>query len=219
MPRALCRIIWVPSTIVVFAMIFLFARQPLAIPPPAEMADFTTEDKVISLRHPGNWKEHANSIHGNYTEVWFEPVRNSEFNVKADLAGSLMADIAKSTSASGSAILDSMPGGSEIKEKQKSPLEGLHEGKAPILAKELAEYAEGATSKTKLGGLEALVTEFTFKKPGLWGNIEMVGKRATAIHSERRISLLYYCPKVIEAQLEPTFAKIAATLQFNAAAG
>ena len=79
-----------------------------------------------------------------------------------------------------SGIADSLPGGSPIKEKTKSPLETMHEMKADKLAKDLPEYSEGATSKTTLGGLEAMVTEFTFKKPGMWGSIEMAGKRAGA---------------------------------------
>src|SRR5262245_27007817 len=120
MPRILSRIIWIPSCIAVIAMVFMFARQPLAIPAPTEMTAFTSDDKVITVKHPGNWKAHSNSIHGNTTEVWFDPVRNATFAVTADLAGSLVADIAKSGNAQMSGLLDNVPGGSQVKEKMKS---------------------------------------------------------------------------------------------------
>ena len=219
MPRTLCRVIWIPSCIAVFAMVVMFARQPLALPPPTEMTAFTSEDKVISVKHPGNWKAHSNSIHGNATEVWFEPIRNASFAVNADLAGSLMADIAKSGNNMASNLLGDMPGGTQIKEKMKSPLETMHEVKAAKLTKELLDYQEGGTTKATLGGLEAMVTEFTFKKPGMWGPVEMSGKRATAIHSERRISVFSYCPKPLESQLIPVYNKIMATLRFGSEGG
>src|SRR5262249_35146084 len=127
MSQIMSRIIWVPSAVAVFVMVVLFARQPLAIPPPTEMTPFSSEDTVISLKHPGNWKPHSNSIHGNTTEVWFDPIRNASFAVNADLAGSLMADIAKSGNNMASNIAGDVPGGQQIVEKQKSPLETMHE--------------------------------------------------------------------------------------------
>jgi hypothetical protein len=49
------------------------------------------------------------------------------------------------------------------------------------------------------------MTEFTFKKKGLWGDRPMAGKRVTMLSTERRLTMFCYCPDNLKDQLFPVF--------------
>src|SRR5207237_292292 len=125
----------------------LFARQPLALPDPTGLTSFATDDKAIAIQHPGNWKPHNNSLHDVMSELWFVPAKNCELRVSTDLAGSLMADIVKSSqtmqdsisselSQNSGALPAGLPGlNLPDAPKRKSPLEQLHELEAVVFKK------------------------------------------------------------------------------------
>src|SRR5690348_14642670 len=113
--RMLYRSIYVPSIAVLGGSIFMFGRQPTSVGTPGPMVAFTTGDKAITIKHPDNWRPKPMELHDVATSIKFEPGKNFYFNIKADLAGSLMADIAKSTSQMGDSLGSSLgvPSGGE----------------------------------------------------------------------------------------------------------
>src|SRR5690348_5592111 len=96
--RILYRIMWVPSLLILAGMVVAFAMQPATFPTPDALTPYTTSDKSIAIEHPGNWKAHTLSMQGISSEVRFDPAPHVRFRVVADLAGSLLADIDRSTS-------------------------------------------------------------------------------------------------------------------------
>ena len=88
---------------------------------------------------------------------------------------------------------------------QASPTEKLHMAAAESLPKRYKDYQEGATTKGSINGKEAVMTEFSFKKKGLWGDRPMTGKRVTMLSSERRLTMFSYCPDNLRDQIFPVF--------------
>jgi hypothetical protein len=160
------------------------------------------------------------SMNGVMTEVWIEPARHLYMNIKADLAGSLMADIAKSTGNVGenfAGLAGSVPGAGEApkEERKKSPLEVMHEGESEVYAKAYPNYQEGITTHFKIRMMEALMTDFTYEKSSMWGRRPMMGTRITALPSDRRLSIVYQYPKELSEQVGPIFKKIVASLDIH----
>jgi hypothetical protein len=214
--RALYRAIWVPSVLALAGLIVFFAQQPTAIPTPAPPTTFTTSDKTITVSHPGNWKPLEGSIHAVKTKVQFEPTKNIRVVIETDLAGSLLGDISKASSN----MLSNLPGlGQQLTAKQKTPLESVHELQAKELKEIYEGFQDGATAKTKVAGLEALVTDFTFQERGVWGNREMAGKRVSALASERRLTVVCHYPKEAQEPMAPVIAQMLGSLQVRPTGG
>ncbi len=212
------RAVWVPSLIAIIAMVVIFARAPLAIPAPAEMVTYSTDDKTIVFKHPANWKPHSMSMHAVQTEAWIEPARNVNFHINSDLQGSIMADFARAGNNMASNFGSiTGTGGSEssAEEKRKSPLEQLHDMKGEKMSKNFPDYQEGITTKLTIGGLEAIETDFTYTRSTMFGKREMSGARFTALHSDRGIGLVYNFPKELQGQVEPVFKRIVKSLEFH----
>ena len=215
MGAAVCRILWIPSSLAVVAMVIVFARQPLVLPPPEAMTGYTTEDKMLEMQHPSNWKPHSNAVAGAATDLWFIPVRNAKIYVKADLFGSLMGDIAKGPAVDLGGAEGNLPGAEAVQKKTNRPLAAVHDMKGEEYKKEYRDYEESGTHDSTLGGMEALVSPFTFEVSALWGSKEMVGVRMSALANDRRISLIYYCPKDMQATLEPIYKKMLTTFKYT----
>lgn len=212
MGAILCRVIYIPSAIALIALVVMFGRQPLEVPPIGEMTPFTTEDKMLTMQHPANWKPHSNAVAGSATELWFIPMRNAEINVKGDSAGSFMADATKGPSLD----LGNTPGGEALqKASQKRPLISLHEMRGEEFKKLYDEYDESRSEETTLDGMDALSTHFTYKRSAIWGKKEMSGRRLTAIGTNQRITVFYVYPKELEDKLEPVFKKMLATFKYT----
>src|SRR5262249_25003733 len=130
------RAVWIPSLIAIIAMMVTFARAPMAIPAPAEMVTYTTDDKALVLQHPSNWKPHSMSLHAVQTEAWFEPAANVKIHINADETSSIIADISRASNNMMSNLGGiSGSGGSETESKRKSPLENVHDMKGESMAK------------------------------------------------------------------------------------
>lgn len=214
--RIVYRVIWVSSLVMLCGAVFAFGRVPTSAPTPGPLIDFTTGDKALSIKHPDNWKPGTLELHDVATSIKFEPAKNFYFKVKADLAGSLMADIAKSTGAQLDSLGSSLgvPSGGE---HRKSPLEQMHEMQGEEYANggDFDSYTEGATKKTTIAGNEAMLTEFTYKESGTWGKVGMVGLRGTAISNDRRITVLCYCPASAKNEFWPIFGQMIASVQLG----
>ncbi|MCS6863074.1 MAG: hypothetical protein NZT92_22440 [Abditibacteriales bacterium] len=214
--RVLYRVIWVPSVMVLAGLIVFFAQQPTALPTPAPPTTFTTSDKTITVSHPGNWQPLEGSMHAVKTKVKFEPTKNVRVVIETDLAGSLIGDISKASSN----MLSNLPGiGQQLAAKQKTPLETVHELQAKELKESYEGFQDGATTKAKVAGLEALVTDFTFQERGVWGRREMAGKRVSALASERRLSIVCHYSKDAQEQMAPVIAQMLSSLQVRPTGG
>ena len=95
--RLLYRLVWIPSAFACVGMAYVFIRQPKPFPKPASLTTYTSGDKSVALKRPGNWKASFANDHGVGRGIAFEPADNVRFVVASDLAGSLMADIMKSS--------------------------------------------------------------------------------------------------------------------------
>ncbi len=205
---ALYRAVWIPSALALVGAIFVFATQPASVAKPAPLQTYSTSDKAITLRCPGNWTPHETSLHAVLTELRFQPNETSQFSASADLQGSLMADIGR-----GGGGMEGLPGmGGTLPVKRKSPLEKLHDQQGQSLEKQFDNYAEGETVKTQVSSVDAIITSFTYQEPAMFGKRDQVGKRVTALLNDRRLSVIYHCAKANQAALEPSFDAMIASL-------
>ena len=211
--RVLYRIVWIPSAIACVGMGVLFAAQPYAFPTPSAMENYSTKDKLITLKHPGNWKAHVRSgMQGMEKSVEFTPAKTVSFVVSSNQMGSIMADVSKSNDAQIQQLMSSVPGAPPANTPaQKSPLEKAHEaGRSVMIAddKNYPEYKEKNAQVGRISGVECLTSDFTFQGEGQNKALEMTGKRVTALTTETQINVLYYCPKDMQAKLAPTFKQM-----------
>ena len=206
--RILYRAIWLPSLLGIIGMTLAFGTAPAKVPTPGALTTWEAGDKSFSISRPDNWRPQSMGAAGTSMEVWFEPANYVYLGAKSDLAGSLFADISR-----GPAIGGIGEGTGEIgegleqirREPQKSPTEKLHLSAAESLPEKYKDYEEGPTTKGTIDGKEAIMTEFTFKKKGLWGDRPMAGKRVTMLSNERRMTVFSYCPENLKAELFPVF--------------
>jgi hypothetical protein len=111
----------------------------------------------------------------------------------------------------GEGLLGSILGGGGASTR-KSPLEQLHEAGAAEVSEQLQEYKEQKPAKTRIAGLDALVSDYTATVPGALGGKPVQGKRYTAIGQERAISVRFHCPEGARTKLEPLFKEMAASV-------
>lgn len=217
--RTLYRSVWIASLLAILGMSFWFLTQPSALPLLAPMTSYVSEDKSLSLPYPGNWKPHESASHAVASRVAFDPNANTHFAVDTSLTGSLMGDIVKSSNAA----LSSLPGmPAEVADKLKSPLEILHEASLHAMAKSKTRYPDfesGKTQPTHLGDVEALSTEFTFTRGGVWGSTKMTGISVTALTKDREVRVLATCTQDLQKALKPVFDQMIAGMRLNQAGG
>jgi hypothetical protein len=216
--RMVYRAIWVVSAMAIAGMTALFAVQPMALPVPAPMKRYTSGDRSIRILHPGNWKARERSSHGVETEVAFAPTTNARMTIDVDLQGSLVTDILKSSDAQTTAIANMVPGGQAVANHQLAPLEFMHAGQASEMQKGAGDYPgfkDGATTKTRVAGREAIVTECSWNAPGLLGSRPMVGRRITLLSGDHHVSIVYGCLKEMQAFVLQVFDQMLSSLEID----
>lgn len=225
----LARTLWIPSALGLIGSIAWFAIQPYKLVGPAALSAYSSRDGSVKLLRPSNWKGKTLDLHGVTSSVRFEPSRDVVFEVGTDLAGSLMADVLRSSD-SAQASLDSMMadaarsnpdlarrlGGLGAGAPRKSPVEKMHDANRMVLERLLKEYRETAPARTTLCGLEAMESGFTFTGSGLWGARRMAGTRITVLAPDREVRVVYYAPADQMRQLGAVFAQMRNSLQIGA---
>ena len=210
----LYRLIWIPSALACVGMSVLFAGQPYAFPAPSAMENYSTKDKLITLKHPGNWKAHVhNGMQGMEKSVEFTPAKTVSFVVSSNQMGSILADASKSNDAQIQQLMSSVPGAPPAANApaSKSPLEKAHEaGRSVMIAdeKNYPEYKEKNAKAGTISGVQCLTSDFTFQGEGQNKELEMTGRRVTALTTETQITVFYYCPKEMQTKLAPTFKQM-----------
>jgi hypothetical protein len=224
----LTRAIWIPSATALVGSICFFAMQPYHIEAPAKMVQYGSVEKGLTIKHPSNWKRLGMSSHAVQDSILFKPSENVRFDLMSDLVGSLMADLSRS----GSSMVEGLAGSMEEMSRQnpdisnqlnelnrqvakKTPLDKVHDMRGSVMKDDYDGYKEGASKKGTLGGLEAVESDFTFKGEGAWGAQKIVGKRVTALTSERAIYLIYYAPENQMKTLGPVFSEMRNSIQFG----
>lgn len=216
--RLLYRAIWIPSLLALIGSIVFLAKQPLSLAAPGPETTFTSSDKSITVSHPDNWQPHEMAANGMGTTVEFRPSVDVKIRIATDLQNSLLADMSKSPS--GTPALPGMEGLGGAATAQKSPLDTVHAMQPKLTGMDKwDDYQEDKTTPMQISGQAALVTEFTYKKPGLFGSQEMWGERATALLSERALTVRITCPKAFAAQYRKTLDGLLASIQVNATGG
>lgn len=237
----LARVIWIPSAIGLIGSIGFFAAQPFRLDQPGTLKDYVSSDKSFGLKRPSNWKAQSSDIHGVMSGLRFEPSKDVVFEIQTDLAGSLFADISRGSDNAQANLESAMaelakqdpnmakqlgsltgpggPGGPGNAGPKKSAVEKLHDSNRIGLVKLLKNYKESAPTKTTLGGLEAVESEFTFTGDGLWGARKMFGKRTTSLNQDRAIRILYYGPSDQMATLKPIFTQMRDSIRFGSDLG
>ena len=101
---------------------------------------------------------------------------------------------------------------------QKSSLEMAHEFQRRSIEDDIQRYPgykEEKTTPMKVAGMEALLTQFTYKKETGFQVMEMLGRRITALGTDRRLSIVATCRKEQAETLEPVFQKIIDSVQIG----
>jgi len=213
----LYRIVWIPSAIALISMIALFSKQPTTLPEPESMEAYTNSEKTVAFNKPRNWKVGGVSLHSIVSTITLEPERNIRLEIVSDLAGSLVADISRSSNNQASSLASMLPGGQNLDLKLKSPLESAHEagGKVIEALLKIKQYVEEKGTPAKVAGLDTLVSDFTFKEGGFMGSTDMVGRRFTLLGKDRRYSITYQYPKSAQNKIRPIFEQVIESLKLE----
>ncbi|MCW3053780.1 MAG: hypothetical protein JWN14_2950 [Chthonomonadales bacterium] len=220
--RALYRTVWIVSLLAIVGMSCWFLTKPPSLPVVAPMVAYVSEDKSLAFQYPGNWKPQTASSQAVSARVAFDPNSNTHFAVDTNLAGSLMGDIAKSGDAGLSALqgMPGMPAGAA--DKQKSPLEMLHEASLHAMAKNKTRYPDfeaSASLPIQVGGVEALSTDFAFKEGGVWGKRDMIGTYVTILTKEREVSVKATTSKALQKTMKPIFEQMINSIHLEQTGG
>jgi len=220
--RALYRTVWIVSLLAIVGMSCWFLMKPPSLPVIAPMVAYVSEDKSLAFQYPGNWKPQPTSSQAVSARVAFDPNSTTHVEVDTSLAGSLMGDIAKSGDASLSALqgMPGMPAG--VADKQKSPLELLHEAALHGMAKNKTRYPDfeaGASLPIQVGGVPALSTDFRFKEGGVWGKRDMVGTYVTILTKEREVSVKATTSKALQKTMKPVFEQMIDSIHLEQTGG
>lgn len=219
--RLVYRAIWIPSLLALIGSLVVLAKPPLSLAAPGPATTFTTSDKSITVSHPDNWEPHEMLASGTATTLEFRPSVDVKIHIATDLQNSLLADLAKSPSGTPALPgMEGMSGAGGTATAQKSPLETVHAMQPKLTGMDKwDDYQEDKTTPMPISGQEALVTEFTYKKSGMLGSREMWGERATALLSERALTVRITCPKEFAARYRKTLDSLLASIQVTAAGG
>ena len=218
--RTICRIIWIPSLVALVALLGLNIKAPSAASAPKPLKPFVSEDKVIALHVPSNWKAKQSGVPGGSSVVKISPGGGVVFNITGDIVGSIIADVDRATSAAMAGVpegVGAMPG--MPTRPRKSALQMLHEVQGKKLAEAQADYRDGETRKLMVAGHDALLTPFTFTTVSGFTPTPVVGERATFVGRDLHYSVIYRCRREDEKALLPVLRKMLDSLRVEAQGG
>lgn len=208
-----------PWMIIVGALVFVAAmggvgavmmRPPAPVAPPTAFSPYTAKDKAFACQGPQGWELEDFAGGGMNSGVLFKK-GDAKIDITADLAGSLMGDIAAATDrmasggeAAGGGI--SLPGvpGAGLGKARKPPVEKLHEAGKKSIAEKYGNYEEQPMKpvQTRLG--EGRFSEFT----GGGGNPfspKVHGYRVTMLPADKRVTVVAVCRETDWKTLKPAF--------------
>ncbi len=162
---------------------------------PTSYAQFKASDGAFQCDYPSGWESRSAAGQGVMSAGVFKK-GGALIDVTADLQGSLMGDIARSTG--------NMMGGGDG--PTKSPVEKVHDLGRGEAAGNIKNYDEQPSKplQTQMG--EARLSEFT--GGGGFLSSKVRGYRVTILGGERRIAILCKSPESDWATLQPAFQRV-----------
>jgi len=225
--RAVCRAIWIPSSVALVGLTIYFERAPAPYKAPSKLVSFTTDDKLLTVSHPSEWKPSVETQHGVMTAVRFRPSKDVLFKVESDLSTSLLMDIAKLEAA----LSENLQGfgqtagtagasaASATSPPKRDPLDSIHALRRKESERTYEHYKETRTTSTTIAGIPARRTEYTYAESGTLASKPFVGAFFTAISGERGLLISYRCPVSEAKTLMPVFRKMTASVQVGSVGG
>jgi hypothetical protein len=137
------------------------------VPAPKSLVKYTAKDGAFSCQYPKDWEVKDGSRKDNTFSYAKFTKGSAVIRFDADVAGSLMGDIAKNAG------------------RDEHPTEALHEMYRRNVEEEYSGYKEAATSAIESGLGETQICEFS------GGGLR--GYRATALGHNRRVAIICAC--------------------------
>ena len=200
----------ISSAAMVLGVVYIgFAVQPERVSAPKSFSAFKAKDGSFSCMAPDGWNKASGEMMGIAGRARFRK-GEAEVDITSDLAGSLMADIAKATGA-GMPDLSGVPGASGLATAaKKPPVDMLHEAGKEAIEDEMSGYEEQAAKpfQSQLG--EARFSEFTADGRMFAGKVH--GYRATILGNDRSFTVICQCGEPDWPGLKPAFEKVILSL-------
>ncbi len=182
--------------------LILKAARPAIVSVPTAYTTFNASDGAFSIQQPVGW-DSSGSASGAIDSGALFKSGAAKIDVTADLAGSLMGDMAQAQNNQmenlGSAAGVNLP-------PPPPPVEKVHMMGKQAMEDKYKDYNEGDMKPfvTKIGA--GRVSEFTADGGMFLGKLH--GYRATVLSNERRITIITLCPEANWAALQPAFQQI-----------
>jgi hypothetical protein len=188
----------------------LLMRPPAPVTAPKAFTAYTASDKAFACQAPQGWETVSSGSGGMNSGALFKN-GDAKIDITADLAGSLVGDIAAASdraaggvdSAGGGISLPGVPG-MEVGKARKPPVEKLHDAGKKSLAEKYGNYEEQPMKSVQTSLAEGRFSEFT----GGGGNPfspKVHGYRVTMLPSDRRVTVIAVCRETDWNTLKPAF--------------
>jgi len=173
---------------------------------PTSYDNYNAKDGSFACKYPAGWEAKGGGRGGFHSASFSQGA--AKIKVSADLAGSLLGDIAKS------GMAGMMPAGevglAEEDLEEFSPVAQVHQMGQEEMADEFGDYQEQASEAvdTELG--KGRLSEFS-ASTGFGGKLR--GYRLTVLAHDRRVTVVCYVPEKNWAVLEPAFSEVIGSLK------
>jgi hypothetical protein len=160
---------------------------------PKSYVAYTSKDSRFACDYPQGWKADGG---GNTDYSWAKFTKeNAEIRIDADIAGSLMGDIAKS----GQGMFGVDASG------ENAPVAHVHELGLRRMKEDYSNYKEQEPKAVNAGLGDGRRSSFTADQT--FGG-KLLGYRATFLGGDRRINVVCRCPASNWKTLKPAFEKV-----------
>lgn len=170
---------------------------------PASYTHFAAEDRSFQCDQPAGWESTSAGGHGVASGVLFKK-GPAKIDITADLQGSLMGDIARSSNNMLGGLAPGLAG------KTRPPVETLHEMGKKELAESIKDYQEQPMQQIQGRMGDARMSEYT-GGGGIFSP-KVHGLRVTMLGGERRITVICQCPESDWQTLHPAFTRVIGSL-------
>lgn len=171
-----------------------------AVAAPKKFKKYTAKDGAFSCLAPSGWeKEEGARADNMYSWVRFTK-GSAKIQVRADVGGSLVSDIAKA--------------GQQGDEGEDRALKAVHDDERhkKMVAEDYSDYKEKPSKKIKTAMGEGRQSEF-IASGGIGSTLR--GTRSTVLTNQRRIEIICECAESNYKTLRPAFSKVIASVKYG----
>jgi len=162
------------------------------VPAPKSFKKFNATDGSFSCLYPADWEVEGGAAKDNSFGWGRFTMGSAQIKVSADLAGSLMGDIAKA-------------GQSTLGEAAESPVASVHNFGRKKMNDDFDDYKEKKAKVITAELGEGRQSDFT--AAGSLG-AKIRGSRTTLLSNDRLIKIICQCPQSEWKTLKPAFEKV-----------